>query len=67
MIRGYLQGMKYIQASSISQVVEQVARVIVILVGSYLCMEVFHTSLGVAVGVLFYCVYAVGEGNAHCF
>lgn len=51
MIRGYLQGMKYIQASSISQVVEQVARVIVILVGSYLCMEVFHTSLGVAVGV----------------
>lgn len=51
MIRGYLQGMKYIQAASMSQVLEQFVRVIVILVGSYLCMKVFHTSLGIAVGI----------------
>ncbi len=51
MIRGYLQGMKYIQASSISQVLEQFVRVIVILVGSYLCVKIFHTSLGIAVGI----------------
>lgn len=51
MIRGYLQGMKYIQASSISQVIEQFIRVIVILVGSYLCVYIFNTSLGVSVGI----------------
>ena len=51
MIRGYLQGMKYIQASSISQVLEQFVRVVVILIGSYLCMNILHTGLGIAVGV----------------
>lgn len=51
MIRGYLQGMKYIQPSSISQVIEQFIRVVVILVGSYLCVYVFKTSLGISVGV----------------
>ena len=50
-IRGYLQGMKYIQASSVSQVIEQFIRVMVILVGSYLCINIFHTNLGIAVGV----------------
>ena len=51
MIRGYLQGMKYIQASSVSQVLEQFVRVVVILLGSYLCMKVFYTSLGFAVSI----------------
>lgn len=51
MIRGYLQGMKYIQPSSISQVIEQFIRVVVILVGSYLCVYVFKTSLGISVGI----------------
>ena len=51
MIRGYLQGMKYIQASSISQVIEQFIRVIVILIGSYLCVYVFKTGLGISVGI----------------
>lgn len=51
MIRGYLQGMKYIQASSISQVIEQFVRVIIILIGSYLCMNILKTSLGMAVGI----------------
>lgn len=51
MMRGYLQGMKYIQASSVSQVLEQFVRVIIILIGSYLCIKVWHTSLGIAVGI----------------
>ena len=51
MIRGYLQGMKYISASSISQVIEQFVRVVVIIFGSYLCMNVLNTSLSFAVSV----------------
>lgn len=51
MIRGYLQGMKYISASSISQVIEQFVRVVVIILGSYLCMNVFKTSLAFAVSI----------------
>ncbi len=51
MIRGYLQGMKYISVSSVSQVIEQFVRVVVILIGSYLCVKVFDTSLALAVSV----------------
>lgn len=51
MIRGYLQGMKYISVSSVSQVIEQFVRVIVILLGSYLCVKVFNTSLALAVSI----------------
>lgn len=51
MIRGYLQGMKYISVSSISQVIEQFVRVIVILLGSYLCVKIFDTSLSLAVSI----------------
>lgn len=50
-MRGYLQGHKYIAASSISQVVEQVSRVAVILGGSFLCLKVFHLKITTAVGV----------------
>ncbi len=49
MIRGYLQGMRYITASSISQVIEQLIRVIIIIVGSYLCMRVFNTGVTTAI------------------
>ena len=49
--KGLLQGYKYITPYSISQVIEQVVRVIIILVGSYLCMRVFHLSLKYAVGI----------------
>ena len=51
MIRGYLQGMKYISASSVSQVIEQFVRVVVIVLGSYLCMNVLFTSLSFAVSI----------------
>ena len=49
--KGLLQGYKYITPYSVSQVIEQVIRVIVILVGSYLCMRVFNFPLRYAVGI----------------
>lgn len=49
--KGYLQGHKYITPSSISQVIEQVVRIAVILIGSYLCMKVFKVGVTNAVGV----------------
>lgn len=49
--RGYLQGHKFIAASSLSQVVEQLVRVMVILGGSFLTLKVFNLSITTAVGV----------------
>ena len=48
--KGFLQGHKYITPYSISQVIEQVVRVIIIIVGSFLCMKVFKLPLKYAVG-----------------
>lgn len=50
-MRGYLQGHKYIKEPSISQVIEQVVRVVIILSGSYLTLKVFNLSLRTAIGV----------------
>ncbi len=49
--RGYLQGHKYITPTSISQVLEQLVRVLIIIIGSYLTLKVFDLSLATAVGV----------------
>ena len=49
--KGFLQGYKYITPYSISQVIEQVVRVMVILIGSYLCVKVFNLPLKFAVGI----------------
>lgn len=49
--RGYLEGHKYLTPSSISNVVEQVIRVALIIFGSYLSMKVFHLSLETTVGI----------------
>lgn len=48
--KGFLQGHKYITPYSISQVIEQVVRVLIILVGSFLCLKVFNLPLKYAVG-----------------
>ena len=40
--RGYLQGHRYIKEPSISQVIEQVVRIAVILIGSYVCTYIFR-------------------------
>ena len=49
--RGYFEGHKFITPTAISQVFEQVMRVLVIVVGSFLTLKVFHLSLTTAVGV----------------
>ena len=51
--RGYLQGHKYIEDSSKSQIIEQIIRISVILMGSYIAINIFNTSVttGVAVAV----------------
>ena len=49
--RGYLQGHKYIKEPSLSQVIEQIARVSVILGGSFLTLKVFNLSLRTTIGV----------------
>lgn len=56
--RGYLQGHKYISQPSLSQVVEQLARIIIILAGSYLFITLTH-SVRNAVGIS---VLAAGLG-----
>ena len=49
--KGYLQGHKYIGPSSFSQLIEQLLRIIVILMGSYLVLKVFEGSLSLAIGI----------------
>ncbi len=50
-MRGYLQGHKYITPPSISQVIEQLVRVIVIIVGSFFAMKFFGTKEAVGIAV----------------
>lgn len=47
--KGYLQGHKIITPTSISQVLEQIVRIFVILVGSFLCVKVFKVGVTNAV------------------
>ena len=49
--KGFLQGHKYIKPTSISQIIEQVIRVAVILVGSYIALRIFNTDIKTAVGI----------------
>lgn len=50
-LRGYLQGHKFIAPSSISQVWEQIVRIVVVLLGSFLAINVFNSSIPVGVAV----------------
>ena len=49
--KGFLQGHKYIGPPSMSQIIEQIVRVIIIIIGSYVALNVFHTDLKTAVGI----------------
>lgn len=49
--KGYLQGHKYITVSTVSQVLEQVARVIVIIVGSYVAVKILDMPIKAGVGI----------------
>lgn len=50
-VRGYLQGQKYISSSSISQVIEQFVRVIVIIIGSFIAMKLWGTKEAVSIAI----------------
>lgn len=49
--RGYFEGHKFFVPTSISQIVEQLVRVFIILVGSYITLKVLDLSLTTSVGV----------------
>lgn len=61
--RGYLQGHKYINQPSLSQVIEQLARIVIILIGSFVFVKVFG-SVRNAVGIS---VLAAGIGGLIAF
>lgn len=50
-LRGYLQGNKYLNDPSYSQLIEQIARIIVVLVGSYVAINLLHYSVPIGVSV----------------
>ena len=50
-LRGYLQGNKYLNAPSQSQLIEQIVRIIVVLVGSYVAINLLHYSVPIGVSV----------------
>lgn len=49
--RGYFEGHRIMSPPSISQVIEQIVRVLVIVLGSFLVLDVFNLSLSKAVGL----------------
>ena len=49
--RGYFEGHKFISPASISQVIEQIVRVSIIIIGSFLVLKVFKLELRNAVGM----------------
>ncbi len=58
--RGFLQGHKIISPGSFSQVLEQLVRVVVILVGCYLSLKVFHLGLTTAVAISVFAAFIGG-------
>lgn len=52
-LRGYLQGHKYITVTSFSQVLEQIVRIIVVILGSYVSIKIlkYGTEIGVSVAL----------------
>ena len=49
--RGYFEGHRFMSPPSISQVVEQIVRVLIIIFGSFVALKVFHFSLTTAVSI----------------
>lgn len=49
--RGYLQGHNFMSVPQFSAVIEQLVRVIIVVVGSYVAYRIFHLSLDQTVGI----------------
>lgn len=58
--KGFLQGHNYITPSSNSNLIEQIVRIFVILIGSYLAYKVFNSSLTLAVGIAVFGAFVGG-------
>ena len=58
--KGYLQGHKIINVSSNSQVIEQIVRITVILLGGYLILKVFNGSVRTAVCLAVFAAFIGG-------
>ena len=58
--KGYLQGHKIINISSISQVIEQIVRIGIILIGSYLVLKVFDGNVTTAVCISVFGAFVSG-------
>ena len=58
--KGYLQGHNYITPPSNSNLIEQIVRIFIILVGSYLAYKVFDSSLTLAVGIAVFGAFVGG-------
>lgn len=72
--RGYFEGHRFLSPPSISQVLEQIVRVLIIIIGCFLALIVFHTSLtfsvsialmGATVGALFSYLYLFYKKKKH--
>ena len=50
-LRGYLQGHKFIAPTSFSQVLEQIVRIVIVLAGSYIAMKFFDVATSVSVAL----------------
>lgn len=59
-IRGYLQGHKFISAPSMSQVIEQIVRIIIILAGSYTVINIMKGSVATAVSISVFAAFVGG-------
>lgn len=64
--RGYMQGHRYMSAPAISQIIEQVARIIVLLLGSYTILKLFPGHLTEAVGISVFAAF-VGAVLAYIY
>ncbi len=64
--RGFFQGHNIIYVSSVSQVIEQLARVIVIIFGSYIALNILHLSLTNVIGVAVFSAF-IGGGCAFLY
>lgn len=63
LIRGYFQGFQSMGPTAVSQVVEQMARIAFILVGSVLVLKVFHGSVSTAAGFATFGAFVGGIGG----
>ncbi len=50
-LRGYMQGHKFIASTSTAQVIEQVVRIIIVILGSYLSIKIYKTSIPIGVSI----------------